>query len=243
VTTFKIADSAITGAKLATSAVESAHIADGAVTPAKLDATGASAGQALIYNGTNVAWSRVIADSIALPYAGNAAAATPTFAMTNTGTSGAGSFAISNPANTANALEATTDGSGYAASVTGTGASSNGLFIQGGSGQTGLELNRGRMIVSYDDGVIAPPGTGGTVAINDGSAVVVIRAGATTGGFNITLPNGVANGQVMTVFNSDANTASVVSGNVLNAATTVNSNTAVRYIWVTTNGGSGWIGQ
>jgi hypothetical protein len=163
--------------------------------------------------------------------------------MTNTGTAGAGSFAISNGANSANALEATTDGSGYAASVTGTGGTSNGLFVQGGVGQTGLEVNRGRVVLSYDDGVIAPAGTGGTVAIPDGSAIVVIRAGATTGGFNITLPNGVVNGQVMTVFNSDANDATVVSGNVLNASTTVSANTAVRYVWVTTNGGSGWIGQ
>jgi hypothetical protein len=196
-----------------------------------------------MYNGTNVAWSRVIADSIALPYTGSAASSTPNFSITNTGTSSAGNFAISNNASTDNALTATTDGSGYAASFTGTGASSNGLYVAGAAGQTGLEVHQGRVVLSYDDGVIAPAGTGGTVAIPDGSAVVVVRAGATTGGYNITLPNGVVNGQTLTVFNSDANTATVTSGNVLNGMTTVNANAAVRYIWVTTNGGSGWIGQ
>jgi len=228
---------------IAENAITVGKVADGAITPAKLNATGASTGQALVYNGTNVAWSDVTATSLALPYSGSAAAASPTFSMTNTGTASAGSFAINNAASTDNALTATTDGSGYAASFSGTGAGSNGVYIQAASGQTGLEVNRGRVVLSYDDGVTAPAGAGGTAAIPDGSAVVVIRAGATTGGFNITLPNGVVNGQVLTVFNSDANTATVTSGNVLNGVTSVNANAAVRYIWVTTNGGSGWIGQ
>jgi hypothetical protein len=161
-----------------------------------------------------------------------------TFAVTNrhladgsvSGTKLGYPFAASN--NTAGAMfSITNNGNGSA------------LFVQGATGQTGLELNRGRMIVSYNDGINAPNGTGGTVAIPDGSVMVVIRAGATTGGYNITLPNGTTNGQVLNVYNSDANTATVTSGNVLNASTVINSGKVMQYTWVTTNVTSGWVGQ
>ncbi|MDB5034953.1 MAG: hypothetical protein JWQ98_2194, partial [Chlorobi bacterium] len=240
VSTMKVIDSAVTSSKLATGSVATAHIANAAVTTAKIDPTGANPGQALIYDGSNVAWGDV---GLALPYSGSIANEGTAFSVTNTDAGRAATFNISNGTNGSNALEASTDGTGYAASFTGSGASSNGVYIQGGVGQTGLELNRGRMVLSYDDGTIAPAGNGGTVTIPDGSVVVVIRAGATTGGFNVNLPNGVVNGQTLTVFNSDANAATVTSGNVLNAGTTINSNVAVEFIWVTTNGGSGWIGK
>ncbi|MEO5930311.1 MAG: hypothetical protein ABIR47_10305, partial [Candidatus Kapaibacterium sp.] len=240
VSTMKVIDSAVTSSKLATGSVATAHIADAAVTPAKIDPTGASAGQGLVYDGSNVAWGNV---GLTLPYSSSVGDEGTAFSVTNTSGGRTAEFNISNGANANNALEASTDGTGYAASFTGSGASSNGVYIQGGAGQTGLELNRGRMILSYDDGTTAPAGNGGTVSIPDGSVVVVIRAGATTGGFNVTLPNGVVNGQTLTVFNSDANTATVTSGNVLNASTAINPNAAVEFIWVTTNGGSGWIGK
>ncbi|MGE3801100.1 MAG: hypothetical protein AB7H80_08785 [Candidatus Kapaibacterium sp.] len=56
VTTSKMADSAISGLKLLTFAVNNRHIASAAVTPDKISSTGATSGNALIYNGTNVAW-------------------------------------------------------------------------------------------------------------------------------------------------------------------------------------------
>src|SRR5207248_536193 len=154
-----------------------------------VDATGAAAGQALTFDGTNVVWGTP-AVTLALPYSGSTASGSAAFGVTNTGASSAGSFAISNNANAANALDATTDGSGFAASFTGTGGSSNGVYVNAAAGQTGLQVNAGRVIVSYDDNTIAPPGAGSTINIPDGSAVVVIRAGATTGGFNVNLPNG-----------------------------------------------------
>lgn len=57
VTTSKMADSAISGLKLLTNAVNTKHILDGAVTPAKINFSGAAAGQVLGYNGTSVGWT------------------------------------------------------------------------------------------------------------------------------------------------------------------------------------------
>jgi hypothetical protein len=55
----KIADSSLTSAKISDGAVTTGKIPDGAVTPSKLDVTGASAGQSLVYNGNEVIWSSV----------------------------------------------------------------------------------------------------------------------------------------------------------------------------------------
>ncbi|MCK9281779.1 MAG: hypothetical protein M0P71_14225 [Melioribacteraceae bacterium] len=57
VTTSKMADSAITGQKLLTYTVTNRHLADGSVTNSKLDPTGASSGNVLTYNGSNVVWA------------------------------------------------------------------------------------------------------------------------------------------------------------------------------------------
>ncbi len=57
VTTSKLADSAVSGLKLLTYAVTNRHIADGAVTLPKIDPTGATSGQVIGYNGTNVVWT------------------------------------------------------------------------------------------------------------------------------------------------------------------------------------------
>jgi hypothetical protein len=55
----KIGDGSLASSKIRDAAITSAKIADGAVTRSKLDVTGASAGQSLIYNGTNVVWNPV----------------------------------------------------------------------------------------------------------------------------------------------------------------------------------------
>jgi hypothetical protein len=55
----KIADSSLTSAKIRDDAVTTGKIANGAVTQPKLDTTGASAGQSLMYNGSQVVWSQV----------------------------------------------------------------------------------------------------------------------------------------------------------------------------------------
>jgi hypothetical protein len=55
----KIADSSMTTAKIRDDAITTAKIANGAVTRPKLDTTGASSGQSLMYNGSQVVWSQV----------------------------------------------------------------------------------------------------------------------------------------------------------------------------------------
>jgi hypothetical protein len=55
----KIGDNTLTAAKLRDDAVTTAKIADGAVTAQKLNTAGASAGQALTFNGTNVDWTQI----------------------------------------------------------------------------------------------------------------------------------------------------------------------------------------
>jgi hypothetical protein len=54
----KFGDGSLTTAKLQDAAVTSGKIANGAVTGSKLNVTDASAGQTLLYNGTNVVWSQ-----------------------------------------------------------------------------------------------------------------------------------------------------------------------------------------
>ncbi len=53
------ADGTLLDSKIADSSLTSAKIANGAVTRTKLDTTGASSGQSLMYNGSQVVWSQV----------------------------------------------------------------------------------------------------------------------------------------------------------------------------------------
>ena len=55
----KIGDNTLTAAKLRDDAVTTSKIADGAVTAQKLNTAGASAGQTLTFNGTNVSWTQI----------------------------------------------------------------------------------------------------------------------------------------------------------------------------------------
>jgi hypothetical protein len=57
VTSSKLADSAVSGLKLLSNAVTNAHVANGALNPAKLNPSGASTGQVVSYNGSNVVWA------------------------------------------------------------------------------------------------------------------------------------------------------------------------------------------
>lgn len=55
----KIANGSLTTAKIRDDAVTTAKVANGAVTRPKLDATGATSGQSLMYDGSEVIWSQV----------------------------------------------------------------------------------------------------------------------------------------------------------------------------------------
>ena len=63
ITTSKMADSAVSGLKLLTYAVTNRHLASNSVTPDKIDPTGASIGNAIMYNGSNVVWGTPTANS------------------------------------------------------------------------------------------------------------------------------------------------------------------------------------
>jgi hypothetical protein len=82
--TLALADSGVTTAKLAPAAVVTAKLADQSVTLAKLAASGASAGEVLGSNGTNLVWQ---AQGLTLPFSAQAAinGAVPLFKINNTG--------------------------------------------------------------------------------------------------------------------------------------------------------------
>ena len=67
-------------------AVTSEKIANGAVTPAKINSTGASTGQALTFDGSNVVWGRPSGGGLSLPFAGSVASSDNAFSITNAGT-------------------------------------------------------------------------------------------------------------------------------------------------------------
>ncbi len=64
--------------------IKSAQIANAAITPTKLNSAGASAGQAMIWNGSNVVWGNPVGSGLTLPYAGSATTGGNVFSITNT---------------------------------------------------------------------------------------------------------------------------------------------------------------
>lgn len=69
-----------------------------AVTPSKINSSGAGAGQALIYTGTNVVWGNPIAAGLLLPFSGTLNDPSPGISIDNTGT-GMGIYAIHSASN------------------------------------------------------------------------------------------------------------------------------------------------
>ena len=115
VTASKIQDGAVTGSKIAADSIGTSHLSNQSVTVAKVSPSGATAdGQAVIYNGTAVVWGNPSTAPITLPYAGTTDTPSTAFSITNTGSGAAGSFEISDPANTVDALSSKTTGSGSA---------------------------------------------------------------------------------------------------------------------------------
>ncbi len=115
ITTLKLAGGAVTNAKLASGAVSNANLLSGAVTNDKVASGASSLGLVLTADGTGgTLWQSATATAISLPYVGSVAANTSVFSLTNTGTGGAGSFQVTNAANTTAAVQATTNGTGSA---------------------------------------------------------------------------------------------------------------------------------
>jgi len=84
--TAQVATSALAAIDLADGVVTSVKIQDGAVTPVKINTTGASSGQALIFNGSNLNWQTPSGEGLTLPYSGTYSGGSNAFEITNTGT-------------------------------------------------------------------------------------------------------------------------------------------------------------
>lgn len=92
VSTPKLQDAAVTSAKLADNAVSTSKILNSAVTLGKIDPTGASNGQVITYNGTNLSWQTPPGGGLSLPYSGSAnagGASQAALSISNTASSGA----------------------------------------------------------------------------------------------------------------------------------------------------------
>jgi hypothetical protein len=118
-------DSARIAGTVPNNSVSTSKIQDGAVTPAKINSSGASSGQVIMYNGSNVGWGNPGGGGgLNLPYSGSGSA----------GGSGQAALSISNSA---------TSGSNYG--IAGYSASSAGIGIYG-EGNYGLYGNSSSII-------------------------------------------------------------------------------------------------
>jgi len=89
---------------------------------------------------------------LALPYAGQATIAGVGFRVTQTGTGGAGSFIISNPANANTALFVNSEGTGFAAQVFSTNAVPKALRTIGAVQFSGIGESQGGTLTCDEDG-------------------------------------------------------------------------------------------
>lgn len=212
VTTAKIADANVTTAKLADGSVTTSKVAANAVDASKLSTGGASAGSALMSNGSATpVWGNPTASDLTLPYAKSASNGGTLMSITNTGAGASAAFAINGSSNSSNALTATTNGSGFAAEITGTGNSSEGLYISAPTSGRALSVNQGRVVLSY--GTV---GSGGT--IGTGAAIVEIQSnGTASSAARATLPTytTVENGTMIIVATSDPDGAIITGTNNL----------------------------
>jgi len=107
-------------------AVTTAKLANNAVTPAKINSSGAMAGQALVYDGSNVVWSAPSGGGLTLPFAMSGTVDdTSAFHIRN---SGSGDAIFGTALGTGNAIEAFTRGSGNALRARTNGTGSAGFF-------------------------------------------------------------------------------------------------------------------
>lgn len=151
--------------KVADSAGTAGTVPDGSITPAKLDATGAVAGQTLVYDGSDIGWAYI--NKLDLPFAQSAASGSALFHLTNTGAGGVGKFEVNNGSNASAALEAVTNGT-----------SLNSSAILGRRGTSGLTLGISRAILGDNGGSgagvagLSDAGPGVYGASNDGQGMM-----------------------------------------------------------------------
>ncbi|MBL7975945.1 MAG: hypothetical protein JNJ85_13600, partial [Candidatus Kapabacteria bacterium] len=93
---------------IAANAVTTTKIANGNVTLPKISTAGAGTDQVIKFDGTNVVWG----NGFVLPYSNSVNSASTLFDITQTGSGGSGSFAITNAASTGDAIRANQNGLG-----------------------------------------------------------------------------------------------------------------------------------
>ena len=145
-------------------AVGTSKIANGSITTSKISNSGASSGNALMYDGANILWQTPPTTQLALPYSGGIESVNSAFEIINSGTGIAGdflssgdlaiggynnglgqvaSFSIDNSLNDNAALLSSTNGTGPAGYFLGEGASSKGVYISVPAGNAGLVVAGG----------------------------------------------------------------------------------------------------
>lgn len=132
-----------------------------------------------IYVWDGAAWQ--LAAGLNLPFASSTASASPALDITNTGTSNAGLFRISNPANVNPALSSITDGTGLALALNVTNASNSGAALSIVHNGTGNAISANRPIQA-------------TQFVGDGSLLTNLPA------VSLTLPFSASTGAVSNAF-------------------------------------------
>lgn len=181
----------VAGISIADAGVTQSKLANGAVTPAKIDASTATNGNALMYNGTSVAWGTPNA-LLVLPYTQTGSAAQDLFSLTSSSAFGAGYFRNINTSPTRSALygeinivSATT----AVAGVEGRSTNGFGMIGTGGASSTGIY---GRVITGGSAGAFyagtgvsgfgdAGHGVGGVTYSNTHAGVFGSATGSGTG--------------------------------------------------------------
>lgn len=192
ITNSKLLDGAVTTEKILDGTIATQDLANGAVTLPKINSTGAAAGQAIMFDGTNLVYGFPQAGSLVLPFSQTASFAATLFTLTNTGTGGSGNFLINNAASTSNALTGSSNGTGVGVLGLHTAATGTSAGVRG-------ESNSADGNAVGVAGVITPTSPGGFSAgvrgINNGTGGLGIgvygsQAGSGWGVYGTT-PSGI----------------------------------------------------
>ncbi|MFC1725635.1 hypothetical protein ACFL4T_08405 [candidate division KSB1 bacterium] len=96
------------------SIVTTDKIKDNSITTSKISSSGASAGEVITYDGTDIAWDTIASPEIVLPYSGSTSSSNTAFSISTAGSGNAGYFEIDNSSNYNSAIYAKTTGTGFA---------------------------------------------------------------------------------------------------------------------------------
>jgi hypothetical protein len=224
ITTSKILDANVTTPKLADAAVTTPKLADAAVTPIKLSSTGATTGQALTFDGTNIVWGTPALSGTAggdltgtypNPTVANNAITTSKILDANVTTTKLADAAVTasklNQMGAADGQVLTWNGTTWAPAAAGGAGTVTSVNVSGGT--TGLTASGGPVTSS---GTIT---LGGTLALANGGTGATTAAGARTnlGLGTLATLNTVTSAEITdgTITAADLNQMAATNGQVL----------------------------